>query len=141
MALTACGSDSPGSSSQGGNQGASSLGSTTQSSGANDVHIVMTEMKIESDKTTFTHGVPYHFIIENKGTIEHEFEIAKKLGPDASEQQHDAASLKELQRLAAGGTQTLDYTFADVAPAGTLEFECGIPDHYKAGMHMDIVVE
>ena len=141
MALTACGSDSQGSSSQGGNQGASSQGSTPQRSGANDVHIVMTEMKIESDVTTFTHGVNYHFIIENKGAIQHEFEIAKKVGANATEQQHDAASLKELQRLDPGKTQTLDYTFAEVSPAGTLELECGMAGHYDAGMHIDIVVQ
>ena len=115
IALTACGSESQGTSSQ--------------SSGANDVHIVMTEMKIESDVTTFTHGVNYHFIIENKGAIQHEFEIAKKVGANATEQQHDAASLKELQRLDPGKTQTLDYTFAEAAPAGTLELECGMAGH------------
>jgi uncharacterized cupredoxin-like copper-binding protein len=141
IALAACGSESQSSSSQGANQSGSSQGSPPQSSGANEVHIVMTEMKIESDVTTFTHGVPYHFIIENKGAIEHEFEIAKKVAPNATEAEHDAVSLKELQRLGPGKTQTLDYTFADPAPAGTLEFECGIIDHYMAGMHIDIVVQ
>ena len=132
IALTACGSES---------QSPSPQGSPSASTGATEVHIVMTEMKIESDMTTFTHGQPYHFIIDNKGTIQHEFEIATKLGPDATEQEHDAASLKELQRLDPGKTQTLDYTFGKAYPAGTLEFECGIPDHYKAGMHMDVVVQ
>jgi uncharacterized cupredoxin-like copper-binding protein len=140
--LVACGSEAPSTSTQGGaSQSASSQGATPQSAGGQDVHIVMTEMKIESDVTTFAHGVPYHFIIVNKGAIEHEFEIAKKVAADATEAQHDAASLKELQRLGPGGTQTLDYTFADAAPAGTLELECGIPGHYMAGMHIDIVVQ
>jgi uncharacterized cupredoxin-like copper-binding protein len=130
--LTACGgSESPSSNNQ---------GTGSQNSANKDVHIVMTEMKIESDMTTFTHGVAYHFIIENRGSVQHEFEIAKKVAPDATEAQHDAVSLKELQRLDPGKTQTLDYTFTDAAPAGTLEFECGIIDHYKAGMHIDITV-
>jgi uncharacterized cupredoxin-like copper-binding protein len=137
ITLTACGNESQAPSSS----GTSSSNSSSQSSGANDVHIVMTEMKIESDVTTFTHGVPYHFIIENKGAIQHEFEIAKKVAPNATEAEHDAVSLKELARLDAGKTQTLDYTFAEAAPAGTLELECGIIDHYMAGMHIDIVVQ
>jgi uncharacterized cupredoxin-like copper-binding protein len=142
IALTACGSDSQGTSSSGSNSSGSSSSSTSsQSSGAKDVHIVMAEMKIESDVTTFTHGVPYHFIIENKGAIQHEFEIAKKVASNATEAEHDAVSLKELARLGPGQSQTLDYTFAEPAPAGTLELECGIIDHYMAGMHIDIVVE
>ncbi len=137
MALTACGSDSQATnSSNSGSQSASS-----QSSGTHDVHIVMTEMKIESDMTTFTHGQSYHFIIVNNGAVPHEFEIAKKVAANATEAQHDAVSLKELQRLDPGKTQTLDYTFAEAAPAGTLEMECGIIDHYMAGMHVDIVVQ
>ncbi len=142
IALAACGSDSQGTSSSGSSSsGTSSSNTGSQSSGTNDVHIVMTEMKIDSDVKTFTHGVSYHFIIENKGTIQHEFEIAKKVAADATEAQHDAVSLKELARLDAGKTQTLDYTFAEAAPAGTLELECGIIDHYMAGMHVDIVVQ
>ncbi len=117
-----------------------SASTSSQNSAAKDVHIVMTEMKIESDVTTFTHGVPYHFIIENKGNMQHEFEIANKVAADATEQQHDAASLKELQRLDPGKTQTLDYTFANAAPAGKLELECGMAGHYTQGMHIDITV-
>ncbi len=130
--LTACGSES---------QSSSSQGSNTTNTSAKEVHIVMSEMKIESDVTTFTHGVPYHFIVVNKGAVQHEFEIANKVAPDATEQQHDAASLKELQRLDPGKTQTLDYTFANAASAGKVELECGMVGHYTAGMHMDITVE
>ena len=146
VALAACGESSPQTSTNTSPQTSAnsssqtSANSSAQSSTAKDVHIVMTEMKIESDVTTFTHGVPYHFIIENKGSMQHEFEIAKKVAADATEQQHDAASLKELQRLDPGKTQTLDYTFADAAPAGKLELECGMVGHYTQGMHMDITV-
>ena len=138
IVLAACGDSGSQTSTNASSQNSASTGS--QNSTAKDVHIVMTDMKIESDVTTFTHGVPYHFIVENKGSMQHEFEIANKVAPDATEQQVDAASLKEIQRLDPGNTQTLDFTFADAAPAGKLEFECGMAGHYTQGMHMDITV-
>lgn len=141
IVLVACGSESQGSSAQGGNQGGGSPGTTPQSSGAKEVHIVLTEMKIESDVTTFTHGVPYHFTIQNKGKVPHEFTITKVMKGDATEQQRDAASLKDMDHINPGQIQTLDYTFADAAPPGTLEFECAYPNHYQQGMHLGIVVE
>ena len=138
IVLAACGDSGSQTSTNTGSQ--TSTSASSQNTTAKEVHIVMTEMKIESDVTTFTHGIPYHFIIENKGSMQHEFEIAKKVAADATEQQHDAASLKELQRLDPGKTQTLDYTFADAAPAGKLELECGMAGHYTQGMHIDITV-
>jgi uncharacterized cupredoxin-like copper-binding protein len=137
VALTACGNESQATSSS----GSGSSNSSSQSSGAHDVHIVMAEMKIESDVTTFTHGVPYHFIIVNKGNMQHEFEIAKKQPLDATEEQMDSGRLAELPRLDAGKTGTLDYTFTSAYPAGTMRLVCGMPGHYSAGQYTDIVVE
>jgi len=130
LALTACGdSTSP---------------STSAGSGGNDVHITLgspsAEMTITSDVTTFAKGKTYHFIVVNNGKMQHEFEIAKKVHANATEAEHDAASLKELQRIDPGKTQTLDYTFTDAYPAGTLEFECGMPGHYDKGQHTDVTV-
>ena len=138
--LAACGSDSQ-TPTTSNSQTPTPTSSSSEKPAAKDVHIVMTEMKIESDVTTFTHGVPYHFIVVNKGSMQHEFEIANKIAPDATEQQHDAASIKELQRLDPSKTQTLDFTFPNAAPAGKLELECGMAGHYTQGMHIDITVE
>lgn len=137
IALTACGNESQTTSSS----DSSSSNSSSQSSGAHDVHIVMAEMKIESDVTTFTHGVPYHFIIVNKGNMQHEFEIAKNQPLNATEEQMDSGRLAELARLDAGQTGTLDYTFTSAYPAGTMRLVCGMPGHYSAGQYTDIVVE
>jgi uncharacterized cupredoxin-like copper-binding protein len=147
IALTACGSDSQGTNSASSNSagssssGTSSSGTSSQSSGAHDVHIVMAEMTIKSDVTTFTQGVPYHFIIENKGTMQHEFEIAKNQPLNATEEQMDSGRLAELARLDPGKTGTLDYTFTSAYPAGTMRLVCGMPGHYSAGQYTDIVVE
>jgi uncharacterized cupredoxin-like copper-binding protein len=130
--LTACGAEASGSTSQ---------GSNSQNPGAKEVHIVMAEMKIETDMTTFKQGVPYHFIIVNKGSMQHEFEIAKKQPLNATEEQMDSGRLAELPRLDAGQTGTLDYTFTSAYPAGTMRLVCGMPGHYSAGQYTDIVVE
>jgi uncharacterized cupredoxin-like copper-binding protein len=141
VALAACG-DSQGTSSSGtSSSGSSSSGTSSQSSGAHDVHIVMAEMTIQSDVTTFTQGVPYHFIIVNKGNMQHEFEIAKKQPLNATEEQMDSGRLAELARLDPGKTGTLDYTFTSAYPAGTMRLVCGMPGHYSAGQYTDIVVE
>src|SRR5437867_4041345 len=123
--LTACGSESPSSTTQ-----------ASQNSAAKEVHIVMAEMTIQSDVTTFTQGVPYHFIIVNKGNMQHEFEIAKKQPLNATEAQMDSGRLAELERLDPGKTGTLDYTFTSAYPAGTLRLVCGMPGHYSAGQYI-----
>ena len=99
LVLAACGSES---------QNPSSQSSPPASTGATEVHIVMTEMKIESDMTTFTQGQPYHFIIQNKGNAAHEFVITKVIKGNATEQERDAASLKDMDNINPGQTQTLD---------------------------------
>jgi uncharacterized cupredoxin-like copper-binding protein len=111
-----------------------------QTPAVQDVHITMTEMKIQSDVTTFTHGMAYHFIIVNQGNIDHEFEIAKKQPLNATEQQMDSGRLAELSRLNPGQTGTLDYTFTSAYPAGTMILVCGMPGHYSAGQYKDITV-
>lgn len=129
--LTACGSRP---------QGFALQGFNSQAPAPQDVHVTMIEMKIQPDVTTFTHGVPYHFIIVNKGTLQHEFEIAKTQPLNATEAQLDSGRLAELQRLNPGQTGTLDYTFTQAYPAGTLRLVCGMPGHYSAGQFVDITV-
>jgi uncharacterized cupredoxin-like copper-binding protein len=129
--LTACGSKT---------QDFALQGFSSQNPAAQDVHITMTEMKIQSDVTTFTHGVPYHFIIVNKGNIDHELEIAKKQPLNATEAQLDSGRLAELQRLGPGQTGALDYTFTQAYPAGTMQLVCGMPGHYSTGMFTDITI-
>src|SRR5574340_1310680 len=40
-----------------------------------DVTVTLTDFKFESSLTTFEQGVPYHFIVTNKGSVEHELAI------------------------------------------------------------------
>ncbi len=126
--LAACG---------GGGGGAASGNATT-------VTVTLTDFKIDSSLTTFSVGVPYHFVVTNKGAVAHEFVI---MPPDptaqGSETQLPSTALAGImgKDLAAGTTKTLDYTFTQAAPASGLELACHLPGHYDAGMHTPITVK
>ncbi len=110
---------------------------------ATDVKINLTDFKVESSSTTFTVGVPYHFVIVNNGSVPHEFVI---MPPAADAASADAARSKAVlvvgeKDLQPGATKEVDYTFTAAAPAGTLEMACHITGHYEAGMHLPMVVK
>ena len=86
-----------------------------------DVNITLSEFKIESSLTTFQAGVPYHFIITNKGVIPHETNFANL---NAAE-------------VPVGATKTLDVTFPQ---AGPQEFACHLPGHYQVGMKLPVTI-
>ena len=114
------------------------------SGGATTVTVTLTDFKIDSSLTTFSVGVPYHFVVTNKGAVAHEFVIMPpEQGTQGSETQLPSTALAGImgKDLAAGATKTLDYTFTQAAPAGGLEFACHLPGHYEAGMHVPIVVQ
>ena len=108
-----------------------------------DVTVTETEFSLESSMTTFEVGVPYHFIVTNNGTVNHEFDIMPPEPANTPENQVQQESLARLTQdeLPPGTTATLDYTFTKAYPAGSLEFACHVPGHYDAGMHTPIIVK
>jgi len=52
-----------------------------------------------------------------------------------------ALAMIEEDELPSGATKTLDYTFTEPAPDGTLEFVCHVEGHYEAGMRLPITVK
>ena len=125
--LAACG---------GGAGGAASGNATT-------VTVTLTDFKIDSSVTSFSVGVPYHFVVTNKGAVAHEFVIMPpEQAAQSSEAQLPSTALAGIagKDLPTGATKTLDYTFTQ-APAGGLEFACHLPGHYEAGMHTPITVK
>jgi uncharacterized cupredoxin-like copper-binding protein len=108
-----------------------------------EVQVTLTEFKITSSQTTFSTGVPYHFVVTNKGTVNHEFMIMPPVSGTVSPEQVQKLALAGISgdELTPGATKTLDYTFTQPAPAGKLEFACHLPGHYEAGMHLSIVVK
>ncbi len=107
------------------------------------VKVTLSDFKIDSSLTTFSVGTPYRFEVTNTGSQAHEVAIMAP-ATDASAvtaAQKSALVTVTAQDLPAGGTKTVDYTFTQAAPAGTLEFACHLPGHYEAGMHLSIVVK
>lgn len=113
-----------------------------------EVQITLTEFGIESSLTDFERGVPYRFVVTNAGSVEHEFMIMPPLSADEMGMGMDMMGLDEMALamieaadLPAGATASYDYTFTEVAPAGTLEFACHTPGHYEANMKLPIIVK
>jgi uncharacterized cupredoxin-like copper-binding protein len=111
-----------------------------------EVQITLEEFKITSSLTTFSVGVPYHFVVSNKGTMEHEVYIMPPTTSDMTADQVSAAKSTALagiaaDKLAAGASQTFDYTFTKAYPSGSVEFACHLPGHYEAGMVQPIVIQ
>lgn len=115
---------------------------------SNEVKITLTDFGMESSRTSFEVGVPYHFIITNEGAINHEMmimapltEMQMSMDMDMEEMDAMALAMIEEDELTPGTTMTLDYTFTEPAPAGTLEFACHVEGHYIAGMKLPFTVK
>ena len=100
---------------------------------------------IKSDLTTFKVGVTYVFTITNTGRRDHIFSISQPV-TDKTASGIDAAKKGALlfvsqDQLSPGAVVTVEHTFTEPAPAGTLEFACLVIMHYKMGQYLPIVVE
>jgi len=113
-----------------------------------EVTITLTEFGIESSLTDFEAGVPYRFVVTNAGTVEHEFMIMPPLtddemgmGMDMGEMDQMALAMIAAKELQPGTTASLEFSFTETAPAGTLELACHTPGHYEANMKIPITVK
>lgn len=119
-----------------------------RASDAVEVEITLTEFGIESSVTDFEVGVPYHFVVTNKGSVNHEIMIMPPLMEDQMGMAMDMTELDQMalamipaEEMTPGTTRFLDYTFSKPAASGDLEFSCHTPGHYEAGMKLPITVE
>jgi len=106
------------------------------------VHVTLTDFAIQADLTTFTVGVPYHFVVVNSGGSQHEFMVIPPMPAGTSSDVIDAAAQAHIEEsnLQPGEQATVDYTFSADQVGTTLEFACHIQGHYEAGMHLSITV-
>lgn len=115
-----------------------------QSKGPVEVQVTATDFAFQSSLTTFEVGVPYHFVVTNNGQTEHEFMIVKPIpagSMDMEEMDQMAIGHIEEDDLQPGGTASVDVTFTEPAPEGTLEMSCHLPGHYENGMLLPITVK
>jgi uncharacterized cupredoxin-like copper-binding protein len=106
------------------------------------VDVTLDDNTIDSSLTTFQVGVPYTFVITNKGNHAHNFNITQPVSVAGS---LDAALQNALlvvpkNQLGGGAQVTVEYTFPDTAASTQLEFSCLITRHYNDGMFLAITV-
>ena len=108
------------------------------------VDVIANEYAFESSLTTFKVGVPYRFVVNNTGDEEHELMFVEPIAPGTmSMEEMDEMAIAHIEDedLQAGDTATIDVTFEQAYPAGTLEMACHVEQHYEKGMVLPIVVE
>lgn len=110
-----------------------------------DVQVTMTEFKIEPSMTTFKVGVPYRFVVSNKGTVNHDFSISPPVmegmtGMSMGDAHENALAVIDANNMPPGATKTIDLTFSQPYSATEMEFACHTPGHYESGMHLPITV-
>jgi len=132
LIMAACGSSTTPSSGQG----------QATPSGSQTVQVTLSDNKVASSLTTFTAGMPYHFVVTNMGQVAHQFAMMPR-GMDMEhmsvDQMHHSA-LFMYDSVAPGETRAFDYTFAMSSAAQSFEFVCGTQRHYGAGMQLPFMV-
>ena len=104
------------------------------------VHLTLTDLAIESSLRTFARGVPYHFMVTNTSSQEHEFQLGPliQIGMTMNDVEHQ--KLFGFAVIARGATASADVTFKNPAAWGVWQFSCHRGNLYEAGMRLNIVV-
>jgi uncharacterized cupredoxin-like copper-binding protein len=133
LVLAACGSSATTSGSQ---------QSQTTPSGSQTVQVTLSDNKVDSSLTTFTAGMPYHFVVTNTGQIAHQFAMTP-MGMDMEHMSVDEmhhSALYMYDSVAPGESRMFDYTFATSFAGQSFQFACGTQGHYAAGMQLPFMV-
>ncbi len=104
------------------------------STGPIEVKVTVSDFKIESSVTTFTVGTTYHFVITNKGAVDHDWMIM----PQGEMDENKNLVMLEDTDLKPGVTLTKDFKFEH---SGNFEFACHVEGHYEKGMHTPITAK
>ena len=100
-------------------------------------------MKFTPDRLDVKKGEQVRFVLENKGTLPHEFRLAivedndehAKMMREMPDMKHHEANAVS---LAPGKSTEMLWRFTR---AGNFEFACLIPGHREAGMHGTVAVK
>ncbi|MGA2820634.1 MAG: hypothetical protein ABSF61_08265 [Anaerolineales bacterium] len=118
-------------------------GAGTSSKGT-EVDVTLQDYSITSSATSFQVGVPYDFVVSNKGALTHQLDIMPPTGVGpVSEQDVQKELVAGIDRsgIDPGKTVRFQYTFTKAYPQGQLEMACHLEGHYEAGMHLSITVQ
>jgi uncharacterized cupredoxin-like copper-binding protein len=116
-------------------------GGGTQPVGAQTVTIDEGDSFIHASQTSFTTGVPYHFVVTNNGTFTHDLLIMHPMNTVLMVMDDVYAhALASIEEIAPGQTSTLAFVFTHTAPVGMLELSDHYAGQYQNGMHEGIVV-
>ncbi len=109
--------------------------------GAVTVNVTEVEFSIIPSITTFHVGVPYYFVVTNKGKQTHAFTFVPTYpdGKPMDEYYQYDHMLVGLDTIPPGTTQTINHTFTK-ADIGYYELACRMRGHYMAGMHLPVKV-
>jgi uncharacterized cupredoxin-like copper-binding protein len=127
-----------------GNATGGTSGSATKGFSTTNVQVTETDFHIDSAFTSFSPGVPYHFIVTNTGKTAHEFMIMPKSQGSMGSMSMgdiDSMALASISNLDPGETKTLDYTFPPSTEGSHPQLACYLPGHYEAGMKQDVIVK
>ena len=143
-ALASCGSNSStGSTSS--NNTITSATNTPTTIKRQIVPVTLVDYKILSATSTFRVGVPYQFVVTNKGKVDHMFMIAPPMSDSMMMSNMYGSALAYIIDVPPGQTLTLNYTFTK--PNSHLEFASHFSGHgfsgsqYDLGMHTPIIVK
>lgn len=109
------------------------------------VQVTLTEFQIETSLAAFQVGVPYRFVVTNKGTVNHDFSISPPVsghhGSVSAQDAHkDALAVIDANDLPPNTTRTIDLTFRKPMSLSEIELACHTAGHYESGMRTPIRV-
>ena len=112
------------------------------SSAATEVDVTLADNTIQSSLTTFKVGVPYTFVVKNTGHHAHNFNISTPVSVAGSLDAALSGALLSIDqnKLAVGGTATVQYTFPASAAGQPMEFSCLIKRHYEDEMKLAVTI-
>lgn len=96
--------------------------------GPTEVHVKLSEFRIEMDKTSIPAG-PVKFLFDNAGAITHEVVLEAAGADDAPFEANGEES--EVEDIESGKSATLEWTIDE---PGQYQLACHIEGHFEAGM-------
>lgn len=97
------------------------------------VRITMGEMYFTATDTLFEVGVPYRFVLENRGRMAHEWAVVPRGEPDESNLLFEV----EEDELPPGAVVEREFVFSE---PGEYDISCFLPGHHEGNMILPIRV-